>query len=369
MQHVDVTVVVPCYNTETFLDQALRSIEANDRCSLEIIVLNDGSTDGSLAIMREHAAADPRVHVVDKKNQGYGATVNRGFSEASGDYLAIVEPDDYVEPHMYDELVEFAHTFESLPDIIKSSYWRIWMPTTPQEKRLHCSYYKRIDPPRQPFTLRDCPRLVQHHPSIWSAIYRRGFIEDRQIRFKELPGAGWVDNPFLFETMCQAERIAYTDTPYYNYREDLPGSSSAMRVASLSFDRWNDMADVCDRLGVDDFGIRRALTTIGFRYVGAAIGAGALDDPALVEMIRGVFARMDPDVIVSLTNVSPSLRRRAFEMTGRPCPTLSNWGYFCALVSEFFYSWKINGFGFALSRVGLYQRRQADQKQGGVAST
>ena len=364
MAEIDVTVVIPCYNTERFLDQCMTSIEANDRCALEILAVNDGSKDRSLEIMKAHAAKDPRVRVIDKPNQGYGASVNRGFSEARGTYLAIVEPDDYLVPHMYDDLIDFVNGFglTTPPDLVKSSYWRIWMPTTPQERRYHCSYYGRIKPASQPFTLKDCPRLVQHHPSIWSAIYRRGFIEDNGIRFKEIPGAGWVDNPFLFETMCQAKTIVYTDTPYYCYREDLPGSSSAMRVASLSFERWNDMADVCDRLHVNDFGIRRSLATIGFRYVGAAIGEGALDDEKLSGLIRGVFSRMDGEVIASLANVSPSLRRLAFEMTGRPCPKLSGWGYFKALVSEFFYSWRSNGFSFAWSRVGVYFRRQAAQR-------
>ena len=61
----DVTVVVPCYNTERYLDQALSSAERNDRIALEIIVVNDGSTDGSLAIMRRHEARDHRVRVIE----------------------------------------------------------------------------------------------------------------------------------------------------------------------------------------------------------------------------------------------------------------------------------------------------------------
>ena len=141
VSNIDVTVVVPCYNTEKFLDQALSSIEQNDRCSLEVIVVNDGSTDGSLAIMRSHEATDDRVRVIDKPNGGYGSAVNRGFSEARGTYLAILEPDDWAEPHMYDDLIDYARTFsltlgDDAPDIVKSPYWRIWMPTTPQERAI-----------------------------------------------------------------------------------------------------------------------------------------------------------------------------------------------------------------------------------------
>lgn len=365
MQNIDVSVIIPCYNTERFLDQALTSAEQNSSCRLEIIVLNDGSTDGSLRIMRAHAARDGRVRIVDKANQGYGATVNRGFDEARGTYVAILEPDDWVKPRMYDELFAFAKGFgDELPDIVKSPYWRVWMPTTPRERLLHCSYYHRITPDHQPFTLSECPRLVQHHPSIWSALYRAEFLRSRNIRMMEVPGAGWVDNPFLFETMCQAERIVYLDKPFYCYREDLPGSSSATRVLKLSLERWANMADVVDRVCPDDKGIRRALTVIGFRYAGEAISQGALEDDELRGMLVATFARMDEESILALSNVSPQLRRLAFELSGREVPPISGLGYAKALVSEFAYSIQTNGAGFAIVRTGVYfDRRKRQDKR------
>lgn len=360
---VDVTVVVPCYNTERFLDQALTSAEQNTRCELEILVLNDGSTDDSLRIMREHEARDRRIRVIDKPNQGYGATVNRGIDEALGTYVTILEPDDWVMPHMYDDLFEYARSFGELPDVVKSPYWRVWMPTTSHERLLHCSYYRRIDPPHQPFTLSECPRVVQHHPSIWSALYLREFLDAMSIRMLEVPGAGWVDNPFLFETMCQARTIVYRDVPYYCYREDLPGSSSATRVLELSLVRWNDMCDVVDRVCPDDFGIRRALTVIGFRYAGEAIGRGALEDERLHAMMSDMFRRMDPEAILSLQNVSPQLRRLSFELAGREVPRISGLGYARGLVEEFGYSISTNGPGFAVVRTGVYLERRKRQDQ------
>ena len=118
---VDVSVVLPIYNAEKYLDQALSSIEVNSRVSLEIICVNDGSTDSSLTIMLDHAAHDPRIRVIDKPNQGYGASVNRGFSEARGTYLAIVEPDDYLDGPMYDDLFEFAE-LQSFMDMPLKNY-------------------------------------------------------------------------------------------------------------------------------------------------------------------------------------------------------------------------------------------------------
>lgn len=356
MPDIDVTVILPIYNTEDYLDEALRSARANDRCALEILCLNDGSTDGSLDIMRAHAAQDARVRVIDKENQGYGATMNRGIAEARGRYVAILEPDDYVLPHMYDELYAYALRF-GLPDIAKSSYWRVVNAGTDHERRLRCLYYGRVKPPRQPFRIADAPRLVTHHPSIWSALYRRGFLEDKGIAFKEVPGAGWVDNPFWYETMCQAESIVYTDEAWYCYREDLASSSSSQRSIEMTFDRWEDMADVVERLEVADVGVRRALAGIALRYIGEAIAHDGLANDELRERMGRMLARIDDETLASVDSFSPEFRALAFELSGREAPAMSAWPHRRFLAEEFGYYLRSNGASFALSRIGLYLQR------------
>lgn len=363
---VDVTVVLPIYNTAEFLDQALSSAEQNDRINLEILAVNDGSTDTSLEIMQAHAARDPRVRVIDKPNQGYGATMNRGFLEARGTYLAILEPDDWVRPHMYDDLFEYAQSFEArwgLPDIVKTPYTRIWMPNTPQQKEYNCSYYLRVDPGFQPFTLKDSPRLIQHHPSIWSALYKRSFIEENHICFKEVPGAGWVDNPFLIETLCQAKTIVYLEKPYYCYREDLPNSSSVKRASMLSVERWNDMADVMDRLDVNDPGIRASLAVIAFRYVGGLIDDGVMDEPEYRQAAAQIFKRVGRKQILALPNIDPQFKAFALTLMGEPVPRIDGKSYHQALAKEFLYSCKSNSLSFALSRISIFLHRKGYGKE------
>ena len=360
MPSVDVSVILPCYNVESFLDQALSSAEQNDRINLEIIAVNDGSKDNTLDIMRAHAAADPRVHVIDKPNGGYGAGMNRGISEAHGTYIAILEPDDWIEPHMYDDMFEYAMTFadKGLPDIVKTPYTRVVLPQTPDEYTLRCSYYGRVDPGFQPFTLADAPHLIQHHPSIWSAIYRKDFLEENGIRFKEAPGAGWVDNPFLIETLCQAKSIVYLEKAYYNYREDLPGSSSVLRSAKLSFDRWNDMADIIDRLGVIDDGILKAFYVIGFRYAGGAFAQFGDDNEEVIEWVTQIFRRMDPARVVRIKNLSGNFKKRYFALTGYEPIRFSDLPYIGALFDEFIYSTKTNGVGYSFGRIRWYARQK-----------
>ena len=88
--HELVSVVIPIYNAEATLDECLRSVEAQTHADLEIICVNDGSTDGSARIARDHAARDTRIVVIDKSNEGYGASCNRGIGAARGTWVAIV---------------------------------------------------------------------------------------------------------------------------------------------------------------------------------------------------------------------------------------------------------------------------------------
>lgn len=355
---IDVSVIVPCYNTARYLDAALTSVEQNNRCNLEIIVLNDGSTDDSLKIMQAHAAKDSRVRVIDKQNEGYGTSVNRGIAEARGTYVAILEPDDWVDPHMYDELIEYARTFSpslgaDAPDIVKTPYWRIVGCSTGHEERLNCIYYGRNYPKQQPFTADKFPRMLRHHPSIWSALYRRAFLQEKGIRFMQVPGAGWVDTPFSYEVALQAQRIVYLEKPFYCYREDLEGSSSNKRIGPLSFERWGNMADIVERLGVRDKGIIECLYYTGLRYITGARREGSLDDVDVAPLVEAMCKRMDPAIVAAMGEASPAARAYVLERAGHEVPAMGKGSYVATLGKEFFHSCKTNGPAYAFGRIKL----------------
>ena len=105
------TVIVPTYNAELYLSQAIGSLLSENNIELEILAINDGSTDGSLAIMQDFASRDSRIRVIDKPNEGYGATCNLGIREAKGDWVAILEPDDWIEPGMYSDMLRKRSNF------------------------------------------------------------------------------------------------------------------------------------------------------------------------------------------------------------------------------------------------------------------
>lgn len=357
-QTIDVTVIVPCYNTERYLDAALTSAEQNNRCSLEILAINDGSTDGSLAIMQAHAQKDARVRVIDKKNQGYGATVNRGISEARGTYIAILEPDDWVDPHMYDEMIAFARGFSpslgaDAPDIVKTPYWRIVGCGTGHERRLRCLCYGRVKPAHQPFVIAEGANMIKYHPSIWSALYRRDFLEQNNILLMEVPGAGWVDTPFSFETACAARKIVYLEKPFYCYREDLAGTSSNRRIGTMSFERWVNMADIALKYHVSDERVLKCLYYAGFRYITVARREGSLDDPQVVALCDAMCKRMNPSIVASMSDVSPAVRAFALERAGNSVPIMSKLSYYANLANEFSHTCKTNGPAYAFDRIKL----------------
>ena len=95
-----VSVIIPVYNVEEYLRQCLDSVREQTLSDIEIICVNDSSTDGSLSILEEYAKKDPRIQVVTQPNGGAGAARNKGLSMAAGKYLSFLDSDDFFEPDM-----------------------------------------------------------------------------------------------------------------------------------------------------------------------------------------------------------------------------------------------------------------------------
>ena len=105
-----VSVVMPIYNAEPYLEQALDSVLAQTLADIEVVCVNDGSKDTSLETIQRYAANDSRIKVIDKPNGGYGHAMNVGINNAAGEYVGILEPDDYLKPEMFEKLL-FHHFF------------------------------------------------------------------------------------------------------------------------------------------------------------------------------------------------------------------------------------------------------------------
>lgn len=347
-----VSIVVPVFNAGPYLDQALGSLTGQTYGNLEIICLNDGSTDDSLAIMERHGAADARIRIIDKANEGYGATCNRGIDEARGDWIGILEPDDWLLPGAIEAMVSAAEeaaraagdpnaavTAPTVPDLVKTPYWRVLFPDAPEQALVHC-YYKGTTAPANAAALAggwlaqgspaiaSCPSLMEYHPSIWSALYRADFLREHGIRFLPIPGAGWADNPFLVETMAAARSIVYLDTPFYCYREEMPAhfEETIRRQPTLVFDRWHDGADVLERHPDLDDHVVQAHYHRGFNNRDKAAAVLGDTSPLVQSETARMFGRMKADLVLDDPALSPAQKTLFARTIGRPDyhPTLAD---------------------------------------------
>ncbi len=218
-----VSIIVPAYNVEPYVRECMESITRQTLKDIEIICINDGSTDGTLAILKEYAEKDSRIILVDKENGGYGIGMNIGMSKATGEYIGIVEPDDFVPVNMFGDLYEIAK--ENDLDFVKADFYRFERAETGDMyltynhlDRKNLYYNKVFDPSHT-------PEAIRFIMNTWSGIYRKAFLDEYNIRHNETPGASFQDNGFWFQTFAFAKRGMIIDKPYYMNRRDNPNSS------------------------------------------------------------------------------------------------------------------------------------------------
>lgn len=215
-----ISVLVPICNVERYLAECLDSLQAQTFGDFEVICINDGSTDGSRAIIQRYLDADERFRVIDKPNSGYGASMNLGLANALGKYVAILESDDFFSPNALELLHSAAE--ENASDVVKADFWRYW--STPVERK---EPFHVVDDQEAGRTMRplDDLAIFFRKPSIWSALYRRDFLSKNEIRFLETPGASYQDAGFNFKVWASAERATFLADEVLNYRQDNEKSS------------------------------------------------------------------------------------------------------------------------------------------------
>lgn len=220
---IAVSIIIPVYNVSRYLRQALDSAVSQTLKEIEIIAVDDGSTDDSGSILDDYALQDQRIHVIHKKNTGYGHTMNVGIEAARGKYIAVLESDDMMNLDMLQTLYSVAETLGT--EITKSDFIKFYgEKDSVVEKYCHSvvsqkMYYKVYDPQKMEFELFASAMMT------WNGIIRRDFLEKWNIRHNETPGAAYQDNGFWFQLMCRARRVVFIEYAGYKYRIDNPSSS------------------------------------------------------------------------------------------------------------------------------------------------
>lgn len=212
-----ISILVPCYNVERFLPQCLESLVNQTLEEIEIICINDGSTDSTLDIICQFQKKDSRVKLIDKQNSGYGASMNRGIDEAKGEYIGITESDDFASFDMYGTLYKYASKRNL--DIAKSNFYNFYFGEDHIEKTFDRFTYKKIFDPA------NVSGIVSATPSVWAAIYKSTMIRESGVRFNETPGASFQDTAFVLKGWFAAHRVMLLREAFLHYRNDNPDSS------------------------------------------------------------------------------------------------------------------------------------------------
>ncbi|MCD8283620.1 MAG: glycosyltransferase [Opitutae bacterium] len=218
---IKVSVIIPVYNVEKYLRECLASVVNQKLKEIEIICVDDGSKDSSPEILKEYAERDSRVKIISKPNSGYGHTMNVGLAAASGEYIGIVESDDYVVPEMYENLFKTAHKLHL--DIIKGDYCRFL--GDGQERKFSRSRITGVKNCGIVFNMQETVLPFTFNMVTWAGIYNRKYLVENNIRWNETPGAAFQDNGFWFLSFCYAGKVYFVDKPYYMLRRDNSGSS------------------------------------------------------------------------------------------------------------------------------------------------
>lgn len=247
MSEIKVSVIIPVYNVEKYLEQCLDSVVNQTLKDIEIICINDGSTDGSLKILQHYAHLDSRIKVIDKPNSGYGNSMNLGLEYAMGEYVGIVEPDDYIDVRMYETLYNISQYRGS--DIVKSNYYTVDDTGINKVNKfghmVTSSVYKNYEIPNF---------VKKNHPCIWTAIYRTEFLKKNGIGFSNTPGAAFQDVGFNIKSWLFADKIAVTDEAFYYYRINNPNSSIAQgnKMAFVTLNEYKLVYDFIEGKGFSD---------------------------------------------------------------------------------------------------------------------
>lgn len=237
-EHPKVSVIVPVYKVDKYLTQCLNSIVNQTMEELEIIIVDEGDHDRCREIIDFFEKNDPRIVAPHQKNGGYGASCNLGINMARGEYIAIVESDDYIEPEMYEEMYDYAKALDA--DVVKTPFREVTHAGI-QDSSLR-SFYKQNLPNNTLFSATDFNSVLRFHGAIWAAIYRTAYIREKNIFFIEERGGGYVDIVFRFDTLTQTERIAWLDRAYYNYNvADIAGCQHNNHNVKAFMRRWSEI--------------------------------------------------------------------------------------------------------------------------------
>ncbi len=253
-----ISVIVPIYNAEACLEDCLESIISQDYKDLEIILVNDGSTDNSLSICKKYAAVDNRIRIISQENRGLVRARKVGIGAATGDYISFVDADDYIDTDMYSKLVgEITRTEQgsAFPDILTFGHVEEHQDHCALAKdHFECGFYDRGR-----LQAEIVPQMLSKGdffnfgmlPNIWCKLIRKSFLDACTLRVSDNVMIG-EDADMFFQLLPQAENVKIVDYYPYHYRKyDTSMMQKSTDIAAIE-SLYEDLDRAFMRLGIAD---------------------------------------------------------------------------------------------------------------------
>lgn len=238
-----VTIIVPIYNVKHFLPKCIESILSQTYKNIELILVNDGSKDGSGEICEKYGEQDSRIKVLHKDNGGLSDARNKGLELATGTYVSFIDGDDWVEEDMIENLLRFAKEKQVevvMSTISSESDFKKYIDVFPWEKdRLFLGgeiknsflphLISKIDP--------NGATIQQVSGSVCKCLYEKAFLDNHQLKFNIKVGSG-QDKEFSVRVFTKCSALFTTNNCYYHYnRSTIAGGSSTQKYSSDLYDK------------------------------------------------------------------------------------------------------------------------------------
>ena len=220
-----ISIIVPVYNVEKLLPECLESIINQTYKDIEIICINDGSTDKSLEILKEYEQKDNRIKIINKQNGGLSSARNAGLNIFTGDYVFFLDSDDYIHPETLKILYDCLK--QTKTEISECNYFTTNQRNYDFEILKNKNKFSIIKNPLKAYA----QRKKNITPSVWKRLYSKEIIKD--MRFIE--GIVWEDVPFTIELYKKIDKISQINLPLYYYWQN-PSSISNSQHSKFKYD-------------------------------------------------------------------------------------------------------------------------------------
>lgn len=220
-KRVKLSIIIPVYNAEKFLDKCIKSVQTQTLQDFELILVNDGSKDNSLEICEKYSQEDERIIVFNQENSGQSKARNVGLENANGEYVAFLDSDDWVDSDYYEKLVRACEKNDA--DVSCGSILRV----RKHSKKYRIKYTKEevYTKPQEKIDIAHVPDMCY----VWNKVYKKEFLDRINLKFVE--GMFFEDVDFVTRAIYFSNKLVTVPDTYYHYWTNWNSTVKTMKVS------------------------------------------------------------------------------------------------------------------------------------------